>query len=87
MNLLNTSIFMNKIKTGTGPVAFHTTFKIPSHSYPTRFSSLNYSKQKTGLRKSRFRISTGGPVIRNKFVANTEKELESGALFKAKVKA
>ena len=77
---------MHKIKTGTGPAAFHTTFKMPSHSYPTLFSSVNYSKPKTSLRKSRFRISIRGPAIWNTFVANTEKELESRFLFKSKVK-
>ena len=86
LNLLNTSIFMHKIKNGTVPAAFHTTFKMPSHSYPTRLSSVNCSKQKTRLRKSRFQISIGGPAIYNNFVANTEKELESSSLFKSKVK-
>ena len=32
LNLLNTSIFMYKIKTETGPAAVHTTFKMSSHS-------------------------------------------------------
>ena len=86
LNLLNTAIFMHKVKAGTGLEAFHTTFKMPSHSYPTRFSSLNYSKSKTKLRKSKFRISIRGPAIWNNFVANTEKELESSFLFKSKVK-
>ena len=36
---------MCTIKTGTGPAAFNTAFKMPSHSYPTRFSSVNYSKE------------------------------------------
>ena len=85
--LLNTSIFIHKIKTGTGPAAFHATFKIPSHSHPTPFSSVNYSKPKTRLRKSRFRISIRGPAIWNNFVGNTEKELESSSLFKSKVKS
>ena len=35
---------MCKIKTGTDPAAFNTAFKMPSHSSPTRFSSVNYSK-------------------------------------------
>ena len=48
---------MHKIKTGAGPAAFHTTFKIPSYSYPKHLSSINYSKQKTKLHKSRFQIS------------------------------
>ena len=78
-------MLMNKIKTGTDPAAFRT-FKMPSHSYPTRFSSVNYSKPKTRLRKSRCRISIGGPAIWNNFVANTEEELESSSLFKSKVK-
>ena len=86
LNLLNTSIFMNKVKNGTGPTAFHTTFKIPSHSYPTGFLSVNYTKPKTRLRKSRFRISIRGPTTWNNFVANTEKELESSSLFKSKFK-
>ena len=68
---------MYKIKLGTNPAAFHTTFKMPSHSYPTRFSSVNYNKPKTRLRKSRFRISIRGPTIWNNFVANTKKEVES----------
>ena len=54
LNLLNTSIFMHKIKTGRDPAAFHATFKMPSHSYPTRFSSVSYNKPKNRLRKSRF---------------------------------
>ena len=42
LNLLNTSIFMHKIINGTGPAVFHTTFKMPSHSYWAR----NCSKPK-----------------------------------------
>ena len=75
---------MHKMKIGTGPAAFHTTFKMPSHSHPTRFSSVSYSKQETRVSKSRFRISIRGPAIWNNFVANTEKELESSPLFKSK---
>ena len=77
---------MLKIKAGTGPAAFHTTYKMPSHSYPTRFSSVTYSKPKPRLRKSRLRISIRDPAIWNNFFANTEKELESSSLFKLKVK-
>ena len=45
---------MHKMKTGTVLGAFHATFKIPSHSYPTRFSSVNYSKPKLGYAKVNF---------------------------------
>ena len=54
---------MHKTETGTGPAAFHATFKMPSYSYPTRFSIANYSKTKTRLRKSKFQISLRGPAI------------------------
>ena len=57
-----------------------------SHSYPTRFSSVNCNKRKTRLRKSRLRISIRGPPLWNNFVATTEKELEPSSLFKSKVK-
>ena len=77
---------MHKIKNRTGLAAFYRTFKMPSYSYSTRFSSVYYSKLKTRPRKSRSRISIRGPTIWNSFVANTEKELESRSLFKSKVK-
>ena len=77
---------MLRIKNGTRPAAFHTTFKMRPHPCPTRFSRVNCSKPKSRLRKSRFRISTRGPAIWNNFVANTEKVLESSSLFKSKVK-
>ena len=87
LNLLNTSIFMHKIKSGSGPAAYHTTFKMTYHSYPTHFSSVNYSKPKTMLSKRRFWISIRGPAIWNNFVVNKKKELESSSLFKSKVEA
>ena len=74
---------MYKMKIGTGSAAFHATFKMPSHSHPTRFLSVSYSKPETRIRKSRFRISICGPAIWNNFVANTGKELESSPLLKS----
>ena len=56
------------------------------HSYPTRFSSVNYINAEVRLSKTRFRISIRGTAIWNNFVDNTEKELESISLFKSKVK-
>ena len=87
LNILNTSVFMHKIRTGSGPSSFGETFEIPSHPYPTRFSSTSYKKPKIKFRKSRFRISIRGPTIWNDFVANTEKELDSSSLFKSRVKS
>ena len=77
---------MHKTKTGTGLAAFHTTFKMPSHSYPTGFSSVNLSYKNTRLRKIGFGISILVPAIWKNFVANTLKERESSSLLKSKVK-
>ena len=51
-----------------------------------RFSSVNYSKPKTRLRKSSFRMSMRVPAIWKNVVANAEKEIEHIAIFKEKVK-
>ena len=59
---------------------------MPSHSYATRFPSVNYSGLGTRLPGDRFRISMGGLAIWNNFVANADKKLESSSLFKTKVK-
>ena len=75
---------MHKIKTGTDSTACQTTFKIPSNSYQACFSRINYSKSKTRLRKSSFRISLRGPARWKNFVANTKKELESSCLLNQK---
>ena len=62
---------------------FITTFKMPSHSYPTRFSNVNYSKPKTSYAK----VGSGySPAIWNNAVTNAEKELQSSSLFKSKLK-
>ena len=42
LNLLNTAVFMDKIKQRTAPSSFFEKFEKPSHSYPTRFWSENY---------------------------------------------
>ena len=51
---------MHKIKTETDPAAFHTTFKIPAHSYPARFSSVNYSKPETIKNYRNYRRADSG---------------------------
>ena len=61
-NVLN--VYKLNLLNGTGLAGF----KIPSHSYPTRFSSVNYRKPKTRLCKSNFRISISGPSIWNNFM-------------------
>ena len=71
---------MHKVKIGTIPSAFDNKFEVPYHSYPTRFSNINYTKPKLKLKKSRFRIAIRGPTIWNDFVGIEEKELESTLL-------
>ena len=85
LNLLNTAVFMHKIKNRTAPSSFLEKFEQPAHSYPTRFSSGNYRKPQIILRKCRFRISIRGPAIWNNLVGSTEKEIQS-SLFKTKIK-
>ena len=54
LNLLNTAVFMHKIKNRTVPSLFLEKYEQPSHSYSTRFSSGSYRKPQIKLRKCRF---------------------------------
>ena len=87
LNLLNTAVFMYKIKNKTAPSSFLEKFEQPAHSYPTRFSSGNYRKPQIILRRCRFPISIKGPAIWNNLVGSTEKENQSSSLFKTKIKS
>ena len=86
LNLLNTAVFMHKIKNRTAPLSYLEKFEQPAHSYPTRFSSVNYRKPQFILRKCRFRISIRGPAMWNNLFRSTEKEIQSSSLFKTKIK-
>ena len=44
INIFNTALFMHKIQGKSAPNIFLRKFRKPSHSYPTRFSHLNYVK-------------------------------------------
>ena len=86
LNLLNTAVFMHKIKNRTAPSSFLEKIDQPAHSYPTRFSNGDYRKPQIVLRKCRFRIPFRGPAIWNNLVGSTGKEIQSSSLFKTKVK-
>ena len=86
INLLNTAVFMHKIKNRTASSSFLEKFEQPSHSYSTRFSCGNYRKPQIKLRKCIFRISIRGPAIWNDLVGITEKEIQSYSHFKTKIK-
>ena len=68
LKLLNTAIFMHKIKSINAPSSFLEKYEQPAHSYPTRFSSGSYRKPQIILRKCRFRISIRGSAIGNNLV-------------------
>ena len=87
LHLLNTAVFMHKIKNRTAPSSFLEKFEQPAHSYPTRFSVGNYRKLQIKLRKCRFRISIRSLAIWNNLVGSTEKEIRSTSLFKIKIKS
>ena len=86
LNLLNTAIFMHKIKNKTSPSPFLKKIKQPSPSYPTPFSSRNYRKPQIKLLKCRFRSSTRGPATWNDLARSTEKEIQLSFIFKTKIK-
>ena len=48
LNLLNTPVFMHKIKNRTASSQFLEKFEQPSHSYPTRFSNFYLEVQQYG---------------------------------------
>ena len=64
---------MHKIKARTAVAAFHTTFKMPTRSYPTCFSSVNCTKPETIVCKSRFLVSIQDQALWNNFAANKKK--------------
>ena len=82
LNLLNTAVFMHKIKNRTTTSSFLEKFEQPAHSYPTLFSSRNYRKPQIILRKCRFRISIRGPTIWHNLVRSTAKKFNRFLLSK-----
>ena len=77
---------MYQIRNKTSPLTFSGSFEKICHGYPTNFSQFNYKIPKTALSKSKCRISFRGPSIRNNFLQNSEKEIESLPFFKSKLK-
>ena len=75
MSIVNTAVFMHKIKNRTAPSSFLEKFEQPTHSYSTGISSGNYRKPQIKLRQCRFRISIRGLAIWNDLIGSTEKEI------------
>ena len=56
-------------------------------SYSTRSSTLNFSKPKLKLTKTKYRISVRGPTVCNNFVEDCLKSIEKTPFFKVKMKS
>ena len=78
---------MHKIQGKSAPSIFLPKFRKPSHSYPTRFSHLNYAKSIPKLNKCKYEISYRGPLIWNSFLSTTGKQIADIAKFKAVAKS
>ena len=84
INLLNTSVFMHKIKDRTTTSLYLEKLEQLFHWYSTHFSSRNYIKPQIKLGKCRFRISIRGLAIWNDLVGSTKKK--SGRLLILKLR-
>ena len=85
INILNSLIFMHKVKIETVAVVFLPKFEKLAHPYPTNFSKLNYIKLTSQLSRSKYRISVRGPALWNEFLTDSEKEIENISLLKVKM--
>ena len=77
---------MHKIQGKFAPNIFLSKFRKPSHSYPTRFSHLNYIKPVPKFNKCKYGISYRGAFIWNNFFSTTDKQITDVAKFKAAIK-
>ena len=75
LNIVNVATFMLKVTTKTAPNIFLSRFQKPSHSYPARFSELNYVQPTHNIKTSKYSISIRGPYIWNSFLSFEEKQI------------
>ena len=87
LNIFNTSVFMYKIQGKSAPIIFFPKFRKPSHSYPTRFSHLNYLKPTLKPNKCKYGISYRGLFIWNNFLRTADKEITDVTKFKGATKS
>ena len=81
LNVLSIAIFMHRVHTKTSLV-FAGSIQRISHLYSTRSPTLNFSKPKLKLTKTKYRIS-----IRDPSIWNYLKSIEKTPFFKAKMKS
>ena len=87
LNILSIAVFMRRVHTKTSPSVFTGSFQRISHLYSTRSSTLNLSKPKLKLTKTKYRISIRGPTTWNDFVEDCLKSIEKTPFFKVKMKS
>ena len=87
LNILNIVAFMHRVHTKASPPVFTGDFQRISHLYSTRSSTLNFSKPKLKLTKTKYRISIRGPAIWNDFIEDCLKSIEKTPFFKVKMKS
>ena len=78
---------MHRVHTKTSSPVFTGSFQRISHLYSTRSSTLNFSKPKLKLTKTKYGISIRGPAIWNDFVEDCLKSIEKTPFFKVKMKS
>ena len=87
LNILSIAVFLHRVHTKTSPPVFTGSFQRISHLYSTRSSTLNFSKPKLKLTKTKYRISIRGPAIWNDFVEDCLKSIEKTPFSKLKMKS
>ena len=87
LNILNVATFMYKVNQKTAPDIFLSRFQKPSHSYPARFSELNYVHPIHNIKTRKYSISIRGPHIWNSFLSSEEKQITTMQKFKAITKS
>ena len=75
---------MHRVHTKTPPPVFTRSFQRISHLYSTRSPTLNFSKPKLKLTKTKYRSSIMGPPIWNDFVEDRLKSIEKTPFLKSK---
>ena len=77
---------MQQVSKKAPPSMFLSKSKKPLHFYLTRFFIVSYIKLTHKRKKCKYQISIRGPYLRNEFLIQTEKEIESIFSFKIVVK-
>ena len=78
---------MYKVNPKTAPNIFLSRFQKPSHSYPTRFSELNYVQPTRKIKTSKCSILIRGPYIWNSFLSPEGKQITTMHKFKTITKS